>query len=132
MKICSKCGEEKDVECFHLLKGKYRRGWCKPCHNLYQKENHKPSYNIRKHGITPEQYDVMLADQGGRCAICGTTEPGKGSRFAIDHDHSCCPGSFSCGSCVRGLLCNRCNMGIGLLQDNPKIIASALQYIIGG
>jgi hypothetical protein len=66
-------------------------------------------------GITPEQYDALLAYQGGVCAGCGTDACKTGRRFAVDHDHTCCPpnrGSQTagaCGKCVRGILCLRCN-----------------------
>src|SRR5581483_3199725 len=66
---------------------------------------------LQKYGITVEQRDVMLAKQGGGCAICGTAEPGE-KGWALDHDHDCCPTSNrdekTCGGCVRGVLCGRC------------------------
>jgi len=87
--------------------------------------------------MTVEEYAVMLASQGGRCAICRTEGPGRSSskhrneygRFAVDHDHTCCPGFKSCGSCVRGLLCMQCNTGLGALRDDPKILHAALAYL---
>ena len=75
-----------------------------------------------KYGITIEDYDRMLEDQGGRCAICRTNDPGgSGSRFAVDHDHKT--------GKVRGLLCQNCNTGIGLLQDNVLILEQAIRYL---
>lgn len=84
-----------------------------------------------RHNITADIYQAQLAAQGGCCAICGTTEPGA-PRFHIDHDHSCCSGEGSCGKCLRGLLCRSCNMGIGLLKDNPSVLASAVEYLSHG
>jgi hypothetical protein len=56
-----------------------------------------------RYGITLEEYDKMLKDQGGVCAICGTDNPGVGfDLFLVDHDHKT--------GKVRGLLCNRCNI----------------------
>lgn len=84
-----------------------------------------------KFGLTPQAFDELLAAQGGRCAICRTDDP-RGNRvktWSVDHDHACCPGPMSCGKCVRGLLCNRCNRAIGLLRDDPAVIESAAAYL---
>lgn len=62
---------------------------------------------IRKHGIQPEEYDALLAEQGGVCAACGGTHTHK--RLFIDHDHDHCPGAHGCRGCVRGILCQSCN-----------------------
>jgi hypothetical protein len=61
--------------------------------------------NLRKHHLTVEQYEEMLAAQEGRCGICREPE----LALVVDHDHSCCPGRFSCGRCIRGLACYGCN-----------------------
>jgi hypothetical protein len=73
-------------------------------------------------GITIEEYDKILAEQDGRCAICGSTDPGKGkTRFSVDHDHKT--------GKVRGLLCDPCNNGIARFNDNTDILKSAIYYI---
>ena len=69
--------------------------------------------------ITPQQFNRMLAEQEGRCAICLTDKPGL-SNFAVDHDHRCCSGRRSCGQCVRGLLCLKCNMSLGWVERNSE------------
>lgn len=65
----------------------------------------KRARRLRRYGLTVEQYDTMLAAQGGRCAlfaVCGATEPGGGkTQWAVDHDHAT--------GRVRGLLCLACN-----------------------
>jgi hypothetical protein len=71
----------------------------------------------RKYGITRAEYEDMLERQGGRCAICGV-EP---RRFYVDHDHDT--------DTVRALLCSSCNVGIGLLQDDPELLRLAALYI---
>ena len=82
--------------------------------------------------MTLAEFDAKLARQGGRCAICGTNDPGgPGNTFHVDHDHRCCPGSHSCGKCVRGLLCFRCNNALGLFHDDRKILDSAIYYLQG-
>jgi Recombination endonuclease VII len=88
------------------------------------------NHNLRKKGLTKEEYALLLAQQGGGCAICGAAEtlsPKRGPRrLDIDHDHSCCPGSSSCGKCVRGLLCNDCNRG--LFHFDPRLLRRAADY----
>lgn len=75
---------------------------------------------FRTYGITEAQYDAMLAAQGHRCAICRTDTPtAKG--WAIDHCHD--------SDMVRGILCARCNSAIGLLDENPRVIAAAAEYV---
>lgn len=79
-----------------------------------------------KYGITPEEYDVMHAEQGGRCSICDRPESkvdrhGTEYRLAVDHDHAT--------GRVRSLLCSLCNRGIGYLGDEPARLRLAAAYI---
>lgn len=70
----------------------------------------------RNFGITVEQYEEIFEVQGGVCAICNN--PPTDKRLAVDHDHNCCPGHrYSCGKCVRGLLCGRCNQGLWIMEE---------------
>jgi len=89
--------------------------------------------NLKKNypGFTHDKYVALLTSQGGHCAICPATEPGGSANkhFHIDHDHSCCPGKKTCGKCIRGLLCSRCNTAIGLLDDDPVRLTSAINYL---
>lgn len=80
-----------------------------------------------RHGITEDRLHAMLRTQGGVCAICATA-PAAGMLF-IDHDHGCCPGVYSCGRCVRGLLCPRCNSALGYLEDDRDRLRAALAYL---
>jgi hypothetical protein len=77
---------------------------------------------ILGHGITLDDRAKMYRDQGGECAICGRLEAAVG-QLEIDHDHT--PG----GHGVRGLLCHRCNSGIGLFDDNPVVLEAAARYL---
>ena len=77
----------------------------------------------RKYGIGCEEYDRLMAAQGGRCAICGGTEThcSVGDFFAVDHDHAT--------GRVRGLLCGHCNRGLGMFRDEPRVCANAAMYL---
>jgi len=78
--------------------------------------------NLAKYGITPEDFETMLAAQGGHCAICGTTDwKGRENRPHVDHCHEC--------GAVRGLLCRACNHGLGNFGDDPTRIERALRYV---
>ena len=86
---------------------------------------------LTAYNITSEQYEAMLAAQGGGCAICGGQNE-SGRSLAVDHDHSCCDQrTSSCGRCVRGLLCDNCNTGIGLMQDSAQRLQDAARYLSG-
>lgn len=89
---------------------------------------HNLSISIRRYGISKEIYESTLVRQGGNCAIC-LCKFGEGRRPHIDHDHSCCPASSGCGKCFRGLLCRKCNTGIGLLMDDASVMLRAVGYI---
>jgi recombination endonuclease VII len=82
-----------------------------------------------KYGITKKDYARLAEFQGNRCAICKCTREEFGRRWQIDHDHKCCPGDRWCGKCIRGLLCMRCNMAIGLLRDSSKLFIAAMMYL---
>lgn len=77
---------------------------------------------LRKWGMRAEGYERMLYAQDCACAICGATTPGGGRRhFSIDHCHKT-------GS-IRGLLCGRCNTGLGMFRDNPAALRKAAEYL---
>jgi hypothetical protein len=65
---------------------------------------------------TLEDYERVLAEQGGGCASC-TNPPLEDRRLAWDHDHLCCPTYPTCGACVRGLLCQPCNLLVGFVES---------------
>lgn len=80
---------------------------------------------MHRYGLTPEAYQELYSEQGGRCATCGTAP----EKFYIDHDHACCAGTKSCGECVRGLLCFNCNTALGQVKDNPRILLAMVEYL---
>jgi hypothetical protein len=77
----------------------------------------------RKHryGLLTELFNWIASVQGDKCAICGTSSPGGHGTWHVDHDHACCPGRKSCGKCVRGLLCIRCNVKLDILEDTAWV-----------
>lgn len=78
-------------------------------------------------GITLDDYMRMLEEQGGVCSIC--RKPPVRERLCVDHDHSCCSGVRTCGRCIRGLICRRCNSMLGFVDDNVDRLRSAIAYI---
>lgn len=80
--------------------------------------------------VTEEWYFNKLKEQNYGCAICGDKESGipRSKHLFIDHDHSCCSSSKSCGKCVRGLLCNLCNMRLVKVENTKNLdLASKLE-----
>jgi len=73
---------------------------------------------LARHGMTLEEYDEMAAQQGGKCAICGSEPSG---RLHVDHDHGT--------GRVRGLLCGGCNKSLGLMKDDPRRLLAAVEYL---
>lgn len=84
----------------------------------YRRTNRRHSLK-RLYGMTESDFDRMLADQDGRCAICMTVNPQR--RWHVDHDHDT-------GE-VRGILCNLCNVGLGAFKDNPEALSFAAFYL---
>jgi hypothetical protein len=74
----------------------------------------------RKFGITPEEYDAMLAAQRGLCKICGDVPHGK-RRGHVDHSHVT--------GKVRGILCCACNRLLGAAKDDPERLRRAIHYL---
>jgi hypothetical protein len=71
-------------------------------------------------GITQDEFERLLKEQGNRCAICSRDDP-AGRGWHVDHCHRT--------GRVRGLLCKPCNNGLGLLNDDPVLMRAAANYI---
>jgi hypothetical protein len=74
-----------------------------------------------KFGLSLEQYNEMFTAQGGKCKICGTHQLELKRRLAVDHDHNT--------GKIRGLLCQHCNLVIGLALDSTTTLESAIEYL---
>lgn len=80
------------------------------------------SYKLKVYNITIEQEEYLFKIHQGKCAICFTTKPGgRYNKFYIDHCHKT--------GIVRGLLCLKCNLGLGSLQDDPDLLKRGIDYL---
>lgn len=97
--------------------------YCSPrCREEGRKEWHKHNKDARKryyleyrYKLKPKELPALLAKQGGKCAVCGKP-------LDVGGGHRGQPGK------PKGLLCTKCNRGLALFNDNPKIIKRALRY----
>lgn len=119
---CSRCKQLKPVEQF--LAKKSSGSYCKKCRAI---KAHATRLKGR-YGLTPEEYQALLELQDGRCYICHN-RPGV-KRLSVDHDHKCCAGEISCGECIRGLLCTRCNQYLGDIRDNVDAMRRGVEYLL--
>lgn len=145
MKLCRKCEQLKEETEFALRgAGKRRNDECKKCYNATAKRRYRSSpEQLQKNradakayrdahpdlyrdsklrttfGIGLSDYNDMLSQQNGRCAICKRL-PGK-RRLGVDHDHKT--------GKVRGLLCGPCNVILGFVDDNPEALLDAMFYL---
>ena len=74
-----------------------------------------------RYGISLNRFRDMLTEQGGRCAICRSEEPGSKKGWHVDHDHKT--------ERVRGVLCSPCNVMLGHAKDDPKRLQMAAGYL---
>lgn len=97
----------------------YHRAYHERRKTDHQYQRNRRSCRLRsKYGITIEEFEEMLSDQKGCCLICGDY---MGEALKVDHNHET--------GAVRGLLCNGCNVGLGLFKDNPEFLTAAIAYL---
>lgn len=82
------------------------------------KENTHTRSLMRFYNITKEEYNKLFEKQTGRCAICFSESKIK---LSVDHCHKT--------GRVRGLLCRKCNLGIGFLKDSVEFLNKAIKYL---
>lgn len=136
MKQCLSCSIEKPIIQFYKDKsckdGRVRK--CIACYEtirLNKKLADPESHLIKtqtfwlkhRYGITLKDYNDLLAEQKGACAICGRLDSGKSTNkaFCVDHCHTT--------GKVRGLLCMPCNRSLGQFQDSIDILEKAVYYL---
>jgi len=149
-KKCSKCSKSKPLEEYTTQKlGKYgKTACCKVCSNIRNKglkNNRKlglptaisqrkrihgvvsdPLYLVSQklksnYGITLEDYNIIFNSQEGRCKICTRHQMEFKKRLHVDHCHKT--------GKVRGLLCTKCNFGLGYLNDDVTLLTNAIEYL---
>ena len=103
---------------------------CKACNAAYVAANRErirdymvTHHRFHNYGLTAEQYADMLARQHNRCASCSRSF--EEVRTHIDHNHRCCPGTRSCGKCVRGILCPACNTTASHVENGRAALVQA-------
>ena len=115
----------------------YGKGKCKPCYMRRWADanpgllrdsararyaanppKHRAKNRLYLYGMTPDEYREQVIGQTGRCLICLRVPD---HNLHVDHDHQT--------GKIRGLLCNQCNRGMGLLRDDPKVAHSAAAYL---
>jgi hypothetical protein len=125
MKTCSKCKKSKSIENFYADKRFDDKHYpsCKLCVGDKQRN----SYLKKNYGLDTNGYEKLLNIQQGGCAICGKKSDTylpqckKNKKLAVDHDHET--------GKIRGILCENCNRGIGLLSHSIELLKNAMDYI---
>lgn len=146
MRVCTKCKVAKSQKDFPISGGRIRAR-CKKCESIHRKryyENNavsikqkaKTRYAQNINGIKESQtalrfkklYNISLEDrkilfevQQGRCKICSTHESELTKKLVVDHAHDT--------GAIRGLLCHKCNSGLGFFKDDIKLIGLAMAYL---
>jgi hypothetical protein len=135
-KRCGRCKKILPVSYFnkHTQTKCGLHSYCKKCDKEYQKSRRELSptqakyYHLgRRYKITKENYHGLLEAQGGSCAICkgenrqSDKRTGKNRSLHVDHNHKT-------GS-IRGLLCHKCNLALGFLNEDVKKIKSMIKYL---
>lgn len=112
---CSICLKEKPISEFYVKDRSTGRpdATCKACRIIKQRE--------KTLGVTQDDYLRMLTEQQGRCGICNKRLYSKRYKaFAVDHCHTT--------GRIRGLLCTKCNTGLGLFCDDPIALQRAIEW----
>ena len=132
LKYCKGCNRNKLVTEFWKRRGKPRvlcsvcdakkmKEWGKANPDKIKAHDRAKNYKV-KYGITVADYDRILAAQGGVCALCQGLEI-LDRHYCVDHNHTT--------GIVRGLLCYRCNSGLGVFGDDIEGLQRVVEYLKG-
>lgn len=134
-KICTGCKENKALTEYEP-DARYKSGYrpkCISCRYASSQRSKLKNHLKLRYGITLEEWEKRLEEQGGVCAICGLEETritrpnakkyvsGAKPRLSMDHNHDT--------GVARGLLCYKCNIGIGHLQESISNLEAAIAYL---
>lgn len=129
---CSRCKRNKKLHLFRLYRKDASR-YCRSCVKKIQDKWNKDNPDKRKeillrsrlkkyYDMSLEEYNLLHDAQSGGCAICGKNKDQLGGEsLCVDHCHNV-------GN-NRGLLCKKCNSGIGFFFDDPELLRSAASYV---
>jgi hypothetical protein len=139
-KPCSLCKKELPLKSFHKdknnVKGFGRAYYCKGCANRKSRNYHREkmrnkdaeyqrkkrsAYIKNKHGITVDEYEERVRQQGGLCGICGESIEIDSHKTHLDHCHKT-------GN-KRAMLCNNCNRALGYFKDDVFNLKRAVEYL---
>lgn len=120
-KRCGHCGLVRPSKNFGRLIGTATglHSWCRECQSAAARRRRasNPDGALRvKYRMEPGSFDRLYRQQDGRCAICQRKQ-----KLGVDHDHAT--------GAVRGLLCRKCNSGIGFFGDNEEMAMAAVRYL---
>ncbi|MCK5607318.1 hypothetical protein KAR91_35875 [Candidatus Pacearchaeota archaeon] len=129
-KLCNICNEKKLLSDFgrHPKARDGHINRCKECQCKVDKKYRQTEkgkiatlrHNLKhEYGMTVEQYNQMFADQNGVCFLCGKPELDR--RLSVDHNHET--------GKIRSLLCRRCNMCVGIFENDIDLVKQILKYI---
>lgn len=110
--VCYVCKQSKSSSLFHRdirTKSGFSRK-CKSCHSAARR--------FHSYGVKSDVVNDLIKNQNGKCSIC---ENLLSKIFHVDHCHKT--------NSVRGILCNKCNVGLGMFGDDPAILRSATSYL---
>ena len=116
-KACSRCSVVRPLAEFHERSGARdgRTSFCRTC----------DAVRGQKYPLTSAEHAALVLAQGGVCAICERPERiakgGNPRALSVDHCHTT--------GVVRALLCRTCNLGIGMFEDTPEFLRSAINYL---
>ena len=125
-KVCAMCNLDKPIDQFYK---RYQASWysnCKECEKERRKQykattaRSAQKNKLRGYNMTFEDYERLYDSQEGLCMICQQPN-NRDMLLAVDHDHAT--------GKVRGLLCNNCNLALGLVHDDPHLLRRMAEYI---